>query len=189
MLMLDNQLAGMPVASVQASRAIGRTSGYLIDPRKLHIVALSVDERTSPEPKVLHTSDIRELGGGGVIIDHDNQLMDTDGLVRLQSIIDIDFKLIGKPVETEDGRRLGKVGAFAFDSLTWLIMRLYVGQSVVKSVGSSELIVHRRQIVKVSDQLITVASASVKSKAKFSLKRLLWGGKPALNPDAISLKE
>lgn len=189
MLVLDNKLNNLAVASVQASRAIGQISGYIIDPRKLAVVALYVDTRANQAPLILHTSDIREFTARGVVIDHDDQLMNTDGLVRLQEVINFKFQLIGKPVETDVGRGLGKVSAFAFDSLSWRIMRLHVGQSVVKSVNTSELIIHRQQILKVSNQKVVVNSATVKTKQKFSLKRLFLGGKPALNPESITTSE
>lgn len=187
--MLDNKLRGLAVASVQASRAIGQVSGLIIDPRQLHIVALNVETAGADQPLILHTADIRELSDRGAIIDHDDQLMDTEGLVRLKEVLDFKFQLLDKPVETDDARKLGKVNAFAFDSLSWQIMRLHVGQSVVKNLGTSELIIHRQQIVKVTDAKVVVDSATVKTKEGFSLRRLLFGGKPALEPDSISVNE
>jgi uncharacterized protein YrrD len=80
---------------------------------------------------------------------------------------------------------VGKVSAFAFDSLTWRVMRLNVSQPLVRNMGVSELIIHRQQIVKVTDNKIIVDSTKIKIKEKFSLRRMLLGGKPALNADSI----
>ena len=186
---MNNKLSNLAIISVQASRPIGRVNGWIIDPRNLHIVALYAQPGGSDESKILHTSDIREFNNRGLLIDHDEQLMETDGLVRLQEVIDYKFQLLDKPVETDDGRRIGKVSSFAFDSIGWRVMRLNVGQSVVKNMGASELIIHRQQIVKVTDNKIIVDSAKVKAKPKFSLRRMLFGAKPALEPDTITSKK
>jgi uncharacterized protein YrrD len=182
---MNNKLDDLPIVSVQASRPIGSVSGYIIDPRNLHIVALYADNRASEEPLILHTSDIREFNSQGILIDHDEQLMERDGLVRLQEVVKFNFSLLDKPVETDDGRGVGKVSAFAFDSLTWRVMRLNVSQPLVRNMGVSELIIHRQQIVKVTDNKIIVDSTKIKIKEKFSLRRMLLGGKPALNADSI----
>ena len=189
MLVLNNKLPGLAIISVQASRPIGKVTGWIIDPRNLHILALYAQPGGSDESRVLHTSDIREFNNQGLLIDHDEQLMETEGLVRLQEVLKFDFKLLDKPVETDDGRRVGKVNSFAFDSLSWQIMRLNVGQSVVKNMGASELIIHRQQIVKVTDNKIIVDSSRVKVKPKFSLRRMFFGARPALEPDTIAAKK
>lgn len=189
MLLFDSKIVGLRVASVQASSQIGTTEGYVINPRNLSIPALYVDSRLSPEPKVLHTSDIRDMNQKGLIIDHDEQLMDVDDLIRLKEIIDIDFQLIGKPVVTEDGHKLGKTVSFIFDVDTWKIIKIHVRQSIIKNMGTSELIIHRAQIVRVSDDSIIVKSAAVKKGGQFSLKKLLLGTpKPALEPDTTNTK-
>ncbi|HEX9679570.1 MAG TPA: hypothetical protein VGA08_03045 [Candidatus Saccharimonadales bacterium] len=190
MLVLNNKLIGTDVASVQASHKVGQVSGYLIDPRRLEVMALYVKTRLNPAPLILHTVDIRDFSSQGAIIDHNEQLMEPDGLVRLKEVVDIDFQLIDKPVLTEDGRRLGKVNGFAFDTLGWKIMRINVRQTVTKSLSTTELIIHRQQIVKVSDTEIVVKSATVKTSRGWSLKKLLFGtAKPALNPDSSSITD
>lgn len=187
MLVMNNKLDSLPVFSVQASGPIGRVTGYIIDPRKLSIPALYVNG-SAGNSLILHSSDIREFNSRGLLIDHDEQLMEEEGLVRLQQVIGYKFHLVGKPVETDDGRKLGKVSSFAFDSLSWNILRLNVGQSLVRNVSASELIIHRQQIVKVTDDKVVVDSAKVKVGDKFSLKRFIFGQKPAFNTDTTTVK-
>lgn len=190
--MFNTKLTSIPVASVQASSPIALIVGYIIDPRNLTISALyaQLSSAKSESLRILHTTDIREFTQHGIIINNDDQLMDQDDLVRLQEIIDIDFKLLQKPVVTEDGSRIGKVSSFVIDTGTWLIVKLHVRQPIVHSVNASELIVARSQIVKVTDSQIIIKSANIKAKAPvFSLRRLFFGGtKPALNPDTSPTK-
>lgn len=188
MLVFNESINGVSVASVQASHRIGVVQQPIINPRNLSIIALHIETRLSSEHRVLFTSDIRSITPSGMIIDHDEQLMETEGLVRLREIIDLNFELVGKRVETEDGRRLGKVNRYIFDNESWLIMKLYVSQSLAKNFSSSGLIVSRSQIVKVTDHRIVVKSTSQRAKAGFSWRRLVFGGaKPALTPDTTDV--
>lgn len=188
MLLFDSKLIGLKVASVQAAHQIGEVNGYVLNPRNLSIPALYVHSYHARANRILHTSDIRSLGNQGVLIDHDEQLMEQDDLVRLKEIIAIDFELIGKLVVTEDDYKLGKVASFVFDSHSWMIMKLHVKPSIVKNMGVSELIIHRQQIIKVSDSNVIVKSTAAKGKTGFSWKKLLLptASKPSLEPETTS---
>lgn len=189
MLVFNESINGVNVASVQASHRIGAVQKPIINPRNLSIIALYVETRMSSEPRVLFTSDVRSITPSGMIIDHDEQLMETEDLVRLKEIIDLNFVLVGKRVETEDGRRLGKVSRYIFDNESWLIMKLSVSQSLAKNFSSSGLIVSRSQIVKVTDSRIVVKSTAQRVKSGFSWRRLLFGSaKPALTPDTTDVQ-
>lgn len=190
MLVFNEIIAGLPVASVQATHKIGTVIGPIIDPRNLSLPALYVENRINSNPLVLFTSDIRSAGRQGIIIDHDEQLMERDGLVRLEEIIALDFELVGKRVETEDGQRLGKVGRYAFDMLSWQIMKLYVVQPLAKNLSSTGLIISRQQVVKVTDNRVVVKSTAIKTDAGFSWRKLLFGtSKPVLNPDTTQFEK
>lgn len=189
MLLFQDKITDLRVASVQASQQIGTVNGFIINPRNLSIPALYVDSRLHPEPQILHTADIRDISMRGAIIDHDDQLMESEGLVRLKEIVELNFELIGKQVETEDGYKLGKVVNFVFDTTNWLIMKIHVKQALVRNFSTSELIIHRQQIVKVSDSHVVVQSTAVKGKTGFSWKKMLLGEqKPALEPETTKIK-
>lgn len=188
MLLFGEILNGLPVASVQATHQVGQVIEPIVDPRDLSIMALRV---VSPNlgQRVLFTSDIRTVGTNGLIIDHDEQLMEVEGLVRLDEVIKLDFQPLGKRVETEEGQKLGTVGRWAFDSLSWKITKLHVTPTVGKSLGSSGYIIDRQQIVKVTDNRIVVKSTAVKAGSGFSWKRLFLGNsKPALNPETAEME-
>ena len=87
-------------------------------------------------------------------------------------------KLIGLPVAS-------------VQSTSYKIMKLYVKPRLGRGVANSNLIIDRSQIVKVSDQKVTVKSTALKElRHGFSVKRLLWGAKqPAIAPDALQKSE
>jgi uncharacterized protein YrrD len=188
MLIFSEILNNLPVASVQATRQIGMVVEALVDPRDLSIPALRV-QTPQRHGRWLFTADIRSVNASGLIIDHDEQLMEPEGLVRLQEVVRLKFQLLGKRVETEEGRRLGSVGRWAFDTLGWKIIKLHINPTVGKSLGSSGLIIDRQQIVKITDNRIIVKSTAIKQEPRFSWRRLLFGAaKPALEPETAKLE-
>lgn len=184
MLLFNEVLNNLPVASVQATHQIGSVIGPIVDPKDLSILALNVQSSQSGQ-RVLFTADIRSVSANGLIIDHDDQLMEKDGLVRLEEVDKLKFQPLGKRVETEEGNKLGTVERWAFDSMSWKIMKIHVSPTVSKSLSRSGFIIDRQQIVKVTNNRIVVKSTAVKTSGGFSWKRLFLGNtKPALNPDA-----
>jgi len=184
MLLYNEILKDIPVASVQATHQIGTVVEPVIDPRDLSIPALAVQAPRRQGNLLLFTSDVRSMGGKGIIIDHDEQLMEAEGLVRLKEVLNFKFQLIGKRVETEDGNKLGSVSRFAFHADGWKIAKLHVSPTLGKTLGTSGSIIDRQQIVKVSDSRIVVKSAGIKAGSRFSWRRLFLGtAKPALEPE------
>jgi sporulation protein YlmC with PRC-barrel domain len=190
--MFDDRIEQLRVASVQLQHPVAEISGYIIDPRNLTIVALQATTRHGGELRILHTSDIKETGPQGVIIDHNDQLMEDEDLIRLDEIRNFNFKLIGKPVKTEDGASVGKVNRFVVDTTTWKVMKIHTRLPVTKNLQNSEAIIHRSQILQVTDKSITVKSTAVniRNTKKFSLKKLLFGAQqPDLEPNATQIRK
>ena len=96
MLLYQSKILGLPIASLQASHRVGIITGLIIQPTNLQIVALEVDSSISQDMLYLHTEDIVEMKPRGVLINHNQQLMEADDLVRLNKLIEQDFALVEK---------------------------------------------------------------------------------------------
>jgi len=148
--------------SLQTGGELARTTSPIIDPRKMVIVAFYVEGKLlETSPSILHVSDIRELSDIGLIIDDSDKLMGTDGLVRLQEIIDFHFTLNGIKVVDERGHKLGKVSDYSIEPEGYTIQQLYTEQSIIKSLSQVSNVIHRSQIVSVTNEKIVVRSATV----------------------------
>lgn len=166
MLIPIDRLLNRPVMSLQTGGELARTSELIIDPRQLTIAAIYVvGKLLDHSPSILHTADIRELGPLGCIVNDSSALMPPDDLVRLQEIIDFDFRLIGIRVEDEDGRKLGKVQSATFEPTTYTIQQIITEQSWLQSIMESSHVIHRSQIIAVTNQKIVVHSAETKDQA------------------------
>ncbi len=141
---------------------LGSTGEPIIDPRKLQIVAYYVNGPRIQTQSVVHTSDIREFGQLGFIVDGADAVMELDeDLVRLNEVINFRFTLLGKVVIDDTKKRLGRVGEYTVESDGFLIQKIHVTQTVLKNFTNSNLIIHRSQIIEVTDSAIIVKSASI----------------------------
>ncbi len=162
MLILNKSLINQPVMSLQSGGALGVASDPIIDPRKLQVVAYYVTGPRIQETSVLHTSDIREVGPLGFIVDSADTIMPLDDdLVRLNEVISFRFNLIGKTVINEDKKKLGKVLEYTVESTNFMIQKLHVSQSVLKNITNAALVIHRSQIVEITDRQVVVRSATI----------------------------
>lgn len=165
MLLLSDKLQNVPIMSLQTGAELARTQDLIIDPRNLKIIAVSVAGPTlESNPSVLHMSDIREVSDIGYIVDDSNALMSTEGLVRLQEVIGFHFELIGTQVKDRHDNKLGKVSDFAYDPTSFNIMQIHTAQSLLKSLATASNIVHRNQILSVTNECIVVDIATIKDK-------------------------
>lgn len=148
--------------SLQTGGSLGTAFNPVIDPRKFQVVAYYVTGPRIQEVSVLHTSDIRELGPLGFIVNGTESIMPLDqDLVRLKEVIDLNFTLLGKTVVDENKKKLGKVAEYTLESEGFVIQKIHVSQSMMKNLKSSNLVIHRSQIVELNDHQIVVRSASV----------------------------
>jgi sporulation protein YlmC with PRC-barrel domain len=164
MLLLVNKLINRPVLSLRTGGQVAVTYGCIISPDNLKIEGLYCHDRASKQNLILLYQDIRNIIDQGIIVNDHDVLSTPDVLVRLQDILKLNFSLIGKQVVTISKQKVGKVKDFALDSETFYIQKLYIGQSVIKSLSTGQLSVDRTQIVEVTDAKIVIQEILKTSK-------------------------
>lgn len=163
MLVLNKNLETVPIMSLQNGGKLGMAQQPIIDPRKLQITAYYASGPRIHSTSVIHTADIREYGPLGFIVNGADSIMElNEELVRLNEVINFHFTLIGKQVIDEKKRKLGKVVEYTIETDGFFVQKIHVGQSIIKNFASSNLIIHRSQIVELTDKTIIVRSGAVK---------------------------
>jgi uncharacterized protein YrrD len=164
MLISGPDLIDAPVLSLQTGSELARTENAVINPHNLSIVAFEVNGPTLDQyPSLLRTQDIRELGPIGMIIDSSDEFVQPEDVIKLNDIYQLHFNLIDKPVLDEKRNKLGKVLDYTIDSNSFVIQQINVKKPLMKSFNDGELLVHRSQVIEVTDTAIVI-----KSKAKAS---------------------
>jgi sporulation protein YlmC with PRC-barrel domain len=117
----------------------------------------------------VHVEDVAEMRPIGILIHHNEQLMEPDDLVRLQSLLEKNYELVGKRVVTKSGKKLGTVSDYVVLSESWHVQKIHVQPSIVKMFAQGDLIIDRQQIISVSDSQVTVHDATTQTKVKKSV--------------------
>jgi uncharacterized protein YrrD len=163
MLLLGSKLINTPIMGLQTGSRLAITKLPIIDPSNLKIVAYEVDGPLLTErPSFIRMADVRELSAIGMIIDSNDEFISVDDVIAIQKLYNLNFNLIGMIVIDEAGRKLGKVIDYSLDASSFIIQQLNVGRGIIKSITETDLLIHRSQIVEISDHKIIVKTAAKK---------------------------
>lgn len=164
MLVLGSKLKDTPVMSLQTGTRLARIGPALIDPANLKIVAFEVDgPLLSEHPSFLATSDIREMGHIGMIIDSNDEFVALDDVIKFRKLRDLGFRLVGMPIIDEHKRKLGKVDDYTVETKSFVIQQLNVRRGLLQGINDTGLLIHRSQIVEINDEAIIVKGTGKKS--------------------------
>lgn len=152
-----------PVLSLRTGSQVASTLAPIINPNNLKIEGFWC--KSGRRQTILVSQDIRDVLPQGMAINDEDVLSDPSELVRLEGVIGINFELLGKPVETADGQKLGKVNDYATETGSMFIKKLYVTQPIYKNFSGGNLGIDRTQIVEITDKKIVVHDLSAKVPA------------------------
>lgn len=169
MLQLSEGLLDRPIMSLRTGAQVATATRAIINPNNLKIEGFYCTDLIDKSELVLLTQDIRDnLPQGYVVNDHE-VLAAPDELVRLKDTIALNFELTGKQVNTVSKHRVGKVSDWAAESTTFYIQKLYVSQSILKSLSTGQLSVDRTQIVEITNKKIIIQEILGTAKAPLSV--------------------
>src|SRR4051812_29953760 len=115
MLQLSSTLLNQAVLSLRTGGQVATAMEPIINPNNLKVEGFYCEDRFEKKQLILLTQDIRDRVERGFVINDHEVLVEVDELVRLQPILKLQFKLIGKPVVTINKQRLGKINDYAVD--------------------------------------------------------------------------
>ena len=165
MLLPSTRFIDTPVMSLQTGSELGRTIKPIINPRELSIVAFELHGiNLDYDPSLLRINDIREIGPMGMIIDSSDELISASDVIKIKEIYELNFELVGLKVIDDKKRNVGKVTGFTLDASSFFIQQLQVKRPLLKSFGDTEFLIHRSQVVKITDDYLVVKSPDIRHK-------------------------
>ena len=165
MLLPSTRFIDTPVMSLQTGSELGRTIKPIINPRELSIVAFELHGiNLDYDPSLLRINDIREIGPMGMIIDSSDELISVSDVIKIKEIYELNFELVGLKVIDDKKRTVGKVTGFTLDASSFFIQQLQVKRPLLKSFGDTEFLIHRSQVVKITDDYLVVKSPDIRHK-------------------------
>jgi uncharacterized protein YrrD len=165
MLQLSNSLINKPVVSLRTGAAVATVTSPIVNPDNLKIEGFYCEDSFDKTRLVLLYQDIREIVDKGFLVNDHDVLVEPEDLVRLKKVMDINFVPIGKQVVTVDKQKVGKVSDYATEISTMYIQKIYVSQSVLKSLTGGSLSVDRNQVNEITSKRIIINELSKKAPA------------------------
>lgn len=156
MLQLSASLINRPVLSLRTGTPVATAIAPIINPNNLKIEGFWCEDRFDKGQLVLLYQDIREILKNGFVVDDHDVLVDPEELVRLKDVLDINFELLGKPVQTISKQKVGKVNDYATETTTMYVQKIYISQSILKSFTGGSLSVDRTQINEITPKRIII---------------------------------
>ncbi len=115
------------------------------------------------QPGILLAVDIREMGSLGIIVDSAEEIVSTDDVIKIKNILELEFDLVSMKVIDEKNKHIGKIIGYTIESSSLIIQQIKVKRPVLRSLGDTELLIHRTQISKITNDTITVKTTSIPS--------------------------
>ena len=157
MFVLSKSLVPQKVMSLRTGGQVAATLSPIINPNNLKIEGFYCQDSLDKKKQlVLLYQDIRDIMPQGIVVNDHDVLVEPSELVRLKTIMSLNFELIGKPVFTVNKNKVGKVGDYATELSTFFIEKIYVNQSLVKNFGNGNLSVERSQITEITNRRIVI---------------------------------
>lgn len=156
MLQLSTTYYNKPVMSLRTGGQIAVATEPLINPNNLKIEGFFCQDKFENKELILLAQDIRDTLPQGFAVDDHAALAEPADLIRHQKIIEVRYELIDKPVIIAKRKRLGKVVDYAVEAETLYIQKLYVGQSLLKSLTTGQISVTRDRIIEITPKHIKV---------------------------------
>ncbi len=154
------------VLSFHSGYTNGEVIGFLVNKDNLKIELLEIKADKNLPTSYLLTKDIRSLNERLVIIDSEDDLAESDDLIRQKELIKTKFNLLGSKVVTQDGKYLGKVKDFTIDYHSFATRKLYLKAGIMKRFLNDSFIIDHKQILDVKGNKIIVKNSAIKNKQK-----------------------
>ena len=149
-------LLNRPVMSLRTGSQIATALAPVINPNNLKVEGFYCVDRFSNEELILLNQDIRDVVPQGLAVNDHDVLIEANDLVRLKDILAMRFELIGKPIQTVGGKKVGKVSDYAAETSSMYIQKLYAGQSILKNFTGGSLSIDRSQIHEITNKRIII---------------------------------
>lgn len=156
MLQLSASILNKSILSLRTGMPIATITAPIFNPNNLKIEGFYCQDRFDKKELVLLYQDIREMLPQGYVVNDHDVLVEPSELIRLKEVLEIGFELIGKHVETISKVKVGKVSDYAVETETMFVQKIYVSQSILKSLTGGSLSIDRSQINEITPRRIII---------------------------------
>ncbi len=148
----------MPIISVSEGQQIGIVKGLVVNPQKMQVSALLVDQKGFfKDQRVIPYSKVKSVGDHAITIDKTNNAEKAVNLPEIVGLIKEKVSPIGTKVVTESGKGLGSVEEFYIDPSTGKIIALEIAGSFLTGLFKGRALLQSEDLVTIGKDVIITA--------------------------------
>jgi len=152
------QLRRMTVLTA-SGQSIGQIKIPIIDPVSGKILAYQLKRYI---PNLLSPLDIQNITTFRIILSNRYELHNVEDLVRVQRVLAEKITIIGKPVQSEGGFKLGKCVEMMVDIKQSMLHGIVVKKQIIPFFPQLTLLIKRDSIVEITKKNIIVKNSLIK---------------------------
>jgi len=177
----SRKFISMPIVSLEEGLQIGTVRNLVIDPVKMEIAAIIVDQRGwFREQKIIPYTKIKSIGNDAITVDQSSSVQRTISLPQMLKLIKEKADPIGTKVITENGIDLGVVDEYYIDETSGLITGFEISGKFPEGLFKGKAMMPADNVRTLGSDVI-----AVKEGTETSLQKLEGG----LNETIHSIKE
>ncbi len=156
MLQLSATLINKNILSLRTGEVIASVTAPIFNPNNLKVEGFYCQDKFSKKELILVYQDIRDIVPKGYVVNDFDVLVEAEDLVRLKDVLDLNYQILGKTVQTTSKKKIGKVVDYATEMETMFVQKIYVGQSIIKSFNGGSLSIDRSQVNEITPSKIII---------------------------------
>lgn len=161
MLKPISEVMGARLVDLDKSQTLGEVINWVVDPDRKQISALIIKPvGIFTRTMAITTVDIVEYGPKMVVVKNQDALVPPSEIVHLPKLMRQKQRVIGSPVVTTSGKKLGQVEDLLFETSDSSIQKLYVRPGLLGMLNRPDLIIGADKIVAIERKRIVVTDDS-----------------------------
>jgi uncharacterized protein YrrD len=158
MVRFISDIIGSQVLLFQERAHVGPAKEVIIDPNDGSFLGIVVFDPIERKKKVVPASEIKGSGKNFLLIKDYDSISEPEDVIKIQSALEINPKIIDARVETQSGQYLGKVGDA---TVNFKMMCLYVHPNSFIKFLAKDLIIPAKKIIEIQKNRIIVSDEFV----------------------------
>lgn len=116
-----SEVIGRKVVAREGGEEIGKIKDFVVDPTGKQVIGFVISEGLLSGSKVASWSAMQALGPDSIVLTTRGDVVKTSEAPDLKAVLDLGLTVRGLPLQSTEGKELGKIEDFLFDEQTGVI--------------------------------------------------------------------
>lgn len=164
----SRKFISMPIVSLEEGIGIGVVRNLVVDPVKMEITALVIDQRGwFREQKIIPYSKVRSIGNDAITIDRSSTVQRSVNLPEILKLLKERINPIGTKVVAENGTVLGLVDEYYINEETGKILTLEISGKFLEALFKGKALLSSDYIRTIGADIIVAKEGAESALEKF----------------------